>query len=313
MPEVSDVVLAYKIMLGREPESLDAISHHLQAPDVATMRKLFALSEEFQQTNGTFWVGQHLDEECCSVDVAASPEQLASMFERTARDWRGLGTTEPFWSVITSPDFLNTSIETNKNAFYETGVGDVNLIQALLRRNGFNFPKGTVLDFGCGVGRLSLALAPHVDQVIGVDVSEAHLRLARERQKGSAIGNARFQSISGVGDIEALPRVDLLVSLIVLQHNAPPVMKAMLGSLLSLVSPGGLAVFQLPVFKAGYAFAAETYLNAQSDGGMEMHVLPQREVHAVLRDNSMNVIEVREDTMAWNARTVSQTFLVQRI
>jgi 2-polyprenyl-3-methyl-5-hydroxy-6-metoxy-1,4-benzoquinol methylase len=312
MIEVSDVVSAYRVMLGREPESPEAINFHRQAPDVATLRKRIASSAEFQQVNGAFLIGQHLNEERCGVDVSATPEQLASLFERTAQDWRGLGATEPFWSVITDPSFTREAIDQNRESFYATGADEIRRLGSLLRRNGFDFPRGHALDFGCGVGRLSLALAAHVDTIIGVDVSEAHLSHARDRQKSVGIVNAQFKAIADPRDIDSLPPADFLISLIVLQHNPPPIIKVLLGRLLALLKQGGLAVFQVPVFKAGYSFAVDAYLGSPSSGDMEMHVLPQREVHAVLRDNGVEVIEIREDTSAWNSQTVSQTFLVRK-
>jgi SAM-dependent methyltransferase len=45
-------------------------------------------------------------------------------------------------------------------------------------------PRFRVLDFGCGIGRIAKAIAPHVAQVVGVDVSAEMVRLARERTVG---------------------------------------------------------------------------------------------------------------------------------
>ncbi|SFP64449.1 MULTISPECIES: methyltransferase domain-containing protein [Halolamina] len=42
---------------------------------------------------------------------------------------------------------------------------------------------GRLLDLGCGTGRLGVALAPHVDEVVGVDPSEAMVEHARERAR----------------------------------------------------------------------------------------------------------------------------------
>ena len=47
------------------------------------------------------------------------------------------------------------------------------------------------LDFGCGVGRLSRALASHFDQVTGVDISET--MIGRARELNAAIPNVEFR------------------------------------------------------------------------------------------------------------------------
>lgn len=41
--------------------------------------------------------------------------------------------------------------------------------------------EGRVLDLGCGTGRVGVALAPHVDEVVGVDPNATMLDRARER------------------------------------------------------------------------------------------------------------------------------------
>jgi len=51
----------------------------------------------------------------------------------------------------------------------------------MLERNGIDTSRlARVMDFGCGVGRLTLALAKNFRQVEAVDVSASHLAVARE-------------------------------------------------------------------------------------------------------------------------------------
>ncbi|HEY7379861.1 MAG TPA: methyltransferase domain-containing protein [Gaiella sp.] len=75
-----------------------------------------------------------------------------------------------------------------------------------------------VLDAGCGTGALSLALAPHVGEVVGVDADERFLTAARE----SAPASCTFVA----GDVMALPfaygEFDLAGSLRVLHHVRRP-------------------------------------------------------------------------------------------
>lgn len=52
-----------------------------------------------------------------------------------------------------------------------------------------------VLDLGCGSGRLEAVLAPRVRSMVGVDISPAMLRLARQRCAVSA--NVHFVQVSG--------------------------------------------------------------------------------------------------------------------
>jgi 2-polyprenyl-3-methyl-5-hydroxy-6-metoxy-1,4-benzoquinol methylase len=312
--KISSVVKAYCDLLGREPESVEAITSHLDAPSDAVLRHWFITGKEFQQTHGVFWVGQHLEEFEDRVDTSATSEQMAEMIARTSATWRELGQAEPHWSVITDPSFLSQSIAENEDELYASEQYQIEFVMASLRRNDCALPEqATALDFGCGVGRLSLALAPSVGRVIGVDISEPHLEHARRRQARQGIGNLEFWSIGpNLADVDALPKADLIISFLVLQHNPPPIMATLLAALLAHLNPGGLATFQIPVYSRGYMFSAAHYLAAPRNTDMEMHVLPQRKAHAIIREAGCEVVEIREDTMVWSADYVSQTFLVRK-
>ena len=309
---ISEVVNAYVHILGREPESFEVIEKHLDVDSVATLRMLFSASEENLINRGIIPVGRHMEYTENLVDMAATPDQLSQMLKRVAAGWSNLGASEPHWSVLTLQEYKSTSIRDTEEQFFATGHGDIARVRAMLRRNGLDFPRGLALDFGSGVGRLSLALARHVDQVLGADVSEAHLAHAEKRRASTAVGNVSFQSIRKIEDLGTLPACDFILSLIVLQHNPPPIIKVLLASLLQKLQPRGLAVFQVPVFCEGYCFSAKKYLGARPSSDLEMHLLPQPHVFEAIREGRAQVIEVREDMWVGDGRWVSQTFLVQK-
>jgi SAM-dependent methyltransferase len=123
--------------------------------------------------------------------------------DRATRDWNTLGETEPFFAVLTEDRFLRERMsDDDREAFFASGEADVAQIFELI-----DCLTNSALDFGCGVGRLTRALAKRVDRVAGVDAAESMLRLAR--------GNVPAASFS-----TAIPneRFDLIVSLIVFQH-----------------------------------------------------------------------------------------------
>jgi len=123
--------------------------------------------------------------------------------DRATRDWNTFGETEPYFAVLTHDRFLSEQMsDADREAFFAFGEADVAQIFDLI---GIS-PK-SALDFGCGVGRLTRALAKRVDHVVGVDAAESMLRIAREN-----VPNATFST--------AIPdeRFDLIVSLLVFQH-----------------------------------------------------------------------------------------------
>ena len=63
-------------------------------------------------------------------------------------------------------------------------------------------PDWRVLDIGTGTGHTALALAPHVSEVVGLDLTEEMLVEARKLANAKGIGNVSFQ----VADVHHLPR-----------------------------------------------------------------------------------------------------------
>jgi SAM-dependent methyltransferase len=89
------------------------------------------------------------------------------------------------------------------------------------------------LDSGCGTGGLAFALAPHVGEVVGVDVRADYLEAAAER----APENARFVE----GDAMALPfeygMFDIAACIRVLHHVRRP--ELAVSELARVTRPGG--------------------------------------------------------------------------
>jgi SAM-dependent methyltransferase len=67
-----------------------------------------------------------------------------------------------------------------------------NMVQRILRLTGVT-RSSRVLSLGCGIGDTELLLAPHVGEVVGVDLSPAAIRQARADAERLAIRNARFE------------------------------------------------------------------------------------------------------------------------
>jgi SAM-dependent methyltransferase len=99
-----------------------------------------------------------------------------------------------------------------------------------------------VLDVGCGGGRTSLALAAAVGsggQVLGVDISDPILSIARER--GKAIDNLQFELADAATAELRLQHFDLLFSRFGMMFFADP--EAAFVNLRRSLKPGGRCVF----------------------------------------------------------------------
>lgn len=92
--------------------------------------------------------------------------------------------------------------------------------------------RGTVLDIGCGPGRLVAALAADGIAALGVDVSAEAVRHTRDRG-GSALCRSVFDHLPGEGRWDTALLVDGNVGI-----GGDPA--ALLGRVAQLVVPGGL-------------------------------------------------------------------------
>jgi SAM-dependent methyltransferase len=110
-----------------------------------------------------------------------------------------------------------------------------------------------------------------------------------------------------------MPRFDVFFSLIVLQHNPPPLIAFLLRTLLNKLEPGGLAYFQVPTYRFGYRFDPDAYIASELKLGVpEMHVLPQHVVLRIADEAGCRPLEVREDPSG-SYDLISQRFLLHKV
>lgn len=253
-------------------------------------------------------VGRFARAPAISVEIPDDLSQLQPMFDHVAASWAQLGNEEPHWSVVTAENFKKDRIAETEREFYGSGQGDAELISAFFARNGHNLGGvKTCLEFGCGVGRATSAIASVFPKVFGVDISAPHLEIAGSWFKKSGISNVELIQLHRVEDVASLPEFDLLYSTIVFQHNPPPIIAYLLDTLFSRLRPGGYVLFQVPTYRAGYRFALKDYLKDTAPG-MEMHVLPQQAIFQLFRKHGISAIEVQEDGLTGSEAFLSQTF-----
>ena len=150
-------------------------------------------------------------------------------------DWELFAQREPYFAVLTDERFLREHVDLDE--FYATGEEDM---ARLFTAIGGDFHPRSALDFGCGVGRLTRALAKRVPEVAGVDASPTMLELAR-----AAIPGATFTT-----DLPAR-KFDFICSLIVFQHIPVKEGEAIVERLLALLNEGGVAALHFTFRRPG--------------------------------------------------------------
>ncbi len=248
-----------------------------------------------------------------AVELDGPADQRQQMFDQVARAWQRLGEQEPYWSVLTAERFKRARIGATGDEFYGSGKGCLFLIGAFFARSGQD-PDAIrdVLELGCGVGRESIPLASRFPQVVAVDVSAAHLALAREAAARHRCANLQFVQLASIEAAADLAACDFFYSKLALQHNPPPVILAMLSHGLARVRDGGYALFQVPTFRKDYRFTWCEQLAKGDAVGMEIHVVPQAAIHALLRRHGFELLEIHEDRATGDPDAISNTFFARK-
>jgi SAM-dependent methyltransferase len=155
--------------------------------------------------------------------------------------WRHYGKTDPYFGVLTQDDFRSENLTPEAKArFFQSGDEYVEYVLTTIREHLTpSFEIGRALDFGCGVGRLTIPLARAARSIIGVDVSERALDEAARNCRAHGISNAKFVP-SDDGLTAVMERVDFVHSFIVLQHIPPVRGEAIFRRLIGLLEDGGV-------------------------------------------------------------------------
>lgn len=165
-----------------------------------------------------------------------------SAFAEVASTYEAFGKNEPFYAVLTKDQYKSEQLD--KDAFYETGRAQIADTLAAIKHHGIDLTFGKALDFGCGVGRLTNALAEHFKEATGIDVSSTMIDTAIEHRRHE---NCWFM-VNKEQDLRLLDdaEFDFIYSDITIQHIPKPASENYIQEFTRLLKPGGLAVFLVP-------------------------------------------------------------------
>ena len=156
----------------------------------------------------------------------------------TDRMWERWGQYDPYYGVLADDRFNAANIDANRGEFFVTGDAYVAHLLARYAQHFGELQRGRALDHGCGVGRLTLALARQFESVVGLDVSPTMLREAAANAEAQGLSNVTF-ALADDGLREASGTFDFVNSYIVLQHV--PVSRGLriFDALIDKTAPGG--------------------------------------------------------------------------
>ena len=161
--------------------------------------------------------------------------------------WDAFASREPYFAVLTEPRFLRARFDGATEAtFFETGDEYVSdLYGTVLASVAQHFAPLTVLEYGCGVGRLVIPFARRAEKVTGVDISPAMLQTARHHVDRSGVRNVELLTVEEF-ERDATRTFDLVNCFLLFQRLRPSQGLELLRKLARRVTEGGVGVFHLP-------------------------------------------------------------------
>lgn len=112
--------------------------------------------------------------------------------------------------------------------------------RVFLRRTGMG-KAHRILSLGCGDGAIERLLAPHVGEVVGIDISEVAIRQARERAAQEGIRNLFFvQAADKSLRFDDLGEFDAVAAFAFLHHLRDAAIEETLHAICKVLPPSGL-------------------------------------------------------------------------
>lgn len=164
-------------------------------------------------------------------------------FEKIEKLYEQLGNDDPYWAVLSYEQY-KAKRNPDLKEFYQTGVVEIAKVLEKAEGFGYELAFSKALDFGCGVGRLTNALAERFEEAIGVDISNSMVETARQNQKHpncEFIANKR-------GDLSLFETdtFDFVYSNITLQHIPYPQSENYIKEFIRVAKPNGIIAFIVP-------------------------------------------------------------------
>ncbi len=226
------------------------------------------------------------------------------------QEWEDLAALDPLWAILSDP--ARRHGRWDEDEFFRTGTREIERVMEVAGELERPLHHDMALDFGCGVGRLSRALALHFECCCGLDISESMIAQAR------ALNRQYPQCEFTVNPREDLSLFaddlfDLTYSSLVLQHiPGRPLVEGYIKEFVRRLKPGGLLVFALPneihlrhrlqMRRRLYAGLRRLGLDSRylyqrlSLHPIRMSAIPQRDVVALLKGRGAEILKIQART-----------------
>jgi SAM-dependent methyltransferase len=160
------------------------------------------------------------------------------------QDWDDLAKIDPMWAICSDP--AKQQGKWPVTDFFTTGRHQLRNVLETIGSLGVVLSRGVALDFGCGLGRLTQALAEEFDRVYGVDISREMIERAERLNK---FGEKCKYVVNPMGHLRIFDddSFDFIYTDIVLQHMPPGLMLGYIREFIRTLKVEGILVFRVPI------------------------------------------------------------------
>jgi SAM-dependent methyltransferase len=240
--------------------------------------------------------------------------------DKLKNDWDNLAERDALWAILTDGKKVGRKWEIAE--FMATGEVEISTVMNYLTRVGFPPNcEGLALDFGCGVGRLTQALARRFASCVGVDISQQMILQAEALNR---FDHCRYLANSDVRLPFADSGFSFIYSNIVLQHVPQEMSEQYLREFVRTLAPGGLLVFGLQdSFSTGLLTSllirtrqllrvrsrVKAAMGIGACNNMQMHCLPEHAVRSAI--GSARIVDIQYTNTAANDFNGNLVYLEQ--
>ena len=229
------------------------------------------------------------------------------------RNWNEFGKTDPLWAILTLPNKKNNKWQLDE--FFLTGEREIETVLQYVQQNlNTQISFQNALDFGCGVGRLSQALAKYFDEVHGVDIASSMIEKANQYNKYS---NKCHYHLNNTDSLEFFEdqSFNFIYTSITLQHMKTEYSKKYIEEFFRVLAPEGILVFQIPSKRTDktlslykiksvlqklplYEQIIPVYYRIKYNNKaiMEMYGIPKEEVLNLIKNNGGKLLDFKPDS-----------------
>jgi tRNA/tmRNA/rRNA uracil-C5-methylase (TrmA/RlmC/RlmD family) len=206
-----DVRVGLRLLQGVEPSEQTVAFLLSQFATLDELREAFLTAAKASMSPVRARVNP-LDWERLICETSASRRDLSAMIRQIETQWRELGESKPFFSVLTDDRFRPERFPQHEEEFFRSGKEFAHIFKRTADRCAISLAAyRDCFELGCGVGRVTIELAEMFSRVIAADISASHLAVVRQVTEKLNRHNIDFLHLQNLSQITNIPGFDVFV------------------------------------------------------------------------------------------------------